>query len=265
VYTLLVNNEKGGVGKTTVAVNLAMGLAWRGHKVMLVDGDPQGHATLRSGLKKAPGLYDLLVREAEWNAAARLIAPERYGIVGEGLPKGKLWVLPSNIETRNIANSISDADLLALRLSELTDVDWVIIDSSPTPSLLHGVFYNTSDAILYPTQLVYTSFDGLAESIQRRHYANKVREEARFRRPPIHVAGVIPLNYRANTTEQADNLKVLHEQFGEMVWPAVAQATLWTESESRALPVYHLSPNSQAALDCWEWVDRVEELTRVTA
>ena len=172
VITLL--NEKGGVGKTTLATHMAMGMAARGAKVLLIDGDPQGHATIRSGMKKAPGLYDLLVRDMEWGAVVKMVPPERFGTPGDVLPDGRLWLLPSNVETRNIANSISEASLLAERLEDWsTTIDVVVIDSSPTPSLLHGVFYTATDYVVYPTLLAWTSFDGLVESIKHRMEADK--------------------------------------------------------------------------------------------
>lgn len=263
VITLL--NEKGGVGKTTCAVHLACGLAARGQKVMLIDGDPQGHATIRVGHKKAPALYDLLVRDGEWKNVARPVLPECFGVPGQKLPDGKLWVVPSNVETRNIANSISDADALAMRLDELRSlVDVVIIDTSPTPSLLHGAFYTATDAIIYPTKLAFTSFDGLAESINRRMQADKTRQQ-RWGLSPIRVAGIIPVEYRGTTNEQRSNLEALKKQFNGLVWDPIPQGTLWTESESRALPVYSLEPNSDAAMYCWEMVDRAEEAIRVQA
>lgn len=256
VITLL--NEKGGVGKTTLAVHIAMGLAARGRRVVLIDGDPQGHATVRCGINKGPGVYDLLVRDAEFNQVLRAVAPERYTMPGERLDKSRLWVMPSNVETRNIANSISDADVLALRLDELNGVvDVVIIDTSPTPSLLHGAFYTATDSILYPTKLTYTSFDGLVESIKRRQAADATRAK-KWGLPPIEVWGVVPTEYRANTLEQQENLAELRDKLGDMVWLPLAQRTIWTESEGRALPVYSIDPNSDAALDVWELVDRVE-------
>lgn len=263
--TIVILNEKGGVGKTTLAVHIACGLACRGTRVMLIDGDPQGHATVRTGLKKAPGLYDLLVRDAEWLAVAKAVAPERYGIPGERLPEAALWVTPSNVETRNIASSISDADGLALRLDELRDlVDVVVIDTSPTPSLLHGAFYTAADAILYPTKLTFTSFDGLVESIKRRMAADETRR-AKWGMAALEVLGIVPMEYRSMTVEQQTNLDSLRKQFGKLVWEPIPQRTIWTESESMALPVYNLEPNSAAAGDVWEIIDRVEEGIRVIA
>lgn len=261
VITLL--NEKGGVGKTTLAIHMAMGMAARGAKVLLVDGDPQGHATIRCGLKKSPGLYDLLVRDAQWRDVVAQVAPEKYGIPGEVLPTGRLWVLPSNVETRNIANSISESSLLAERLEDWqTTIDVVVIDSSPTPSLLHGVFYAATDFVVYPTQLAFSSFDGLVESIQHRMQADNTRQ-SRWQLPSIKVLGIVPTMYRSVTTEQRDNYKELQKQFGSMVWEPIPQATIWMEAESRARSVYSLDPNCDAAGHVWEMCDKVEEVCSV--
>lgn len=256
-------NEKGGVGKTTLTTHIACGLAARGKRVVVIDGDPQGHSTIRLGIKKAPALYDLLVRDGEWPEAVRVVSPERFGIPGERLPDGKLWVVPSNVETRNIASSISDADSLALRLDELKNmVDVVMIDTSPTPSLLHGAFYTATDLIIYPTKLTFTSFDGLVESIQRRMAADKARSE-RWGLPPIRVAGIVPVEFRSGTIEQQRNLDELRKRFGDLVWRPIPQRTVWTESESMALPVYAIDPDNDATLDVWELIDRVQEVAGV--
>jgi chromosome partitioning protein len=262
VITLI--NEKGGVGKTTLATHIAAGLAARGSRVVVIDGDSQGSATIRFGIKKAPALYDLLVRDGEWKNAVRAVAPERFIIPGESVG-GKLWIIPSNVETRNIASSISDSDSLAMRLDELKDmVDMVIIDTSPTPSLLHGAFYTATDFIIYPTKLTFTSFDGLVESIHHRMAADKARQE-RWGLPPIRVAGIIPVEYRAGTIEQHRNLAELYRQFRGLVWRPIPMRTIWTESESAALPVYSLEPNGGAALDVWELIDHVQEVISVHA
>lgn len=256
VITLL--NEKGGVGKTTLAKHLAWGLACRGWRTMLVDGDPQGHATIGCGLAKAPGLYDLLVRDKGWQEVALPLKPERYGIPGERIPQGKLYVLPSNVETRNIASSIDDSDKFVGRLDELKHLmDFVVVDTSPTPSLLHGMFYNATSGIIYPTQLAHESFDGLMESIQHRQAADKARFD-RWGRPAIEVLGIIPTMYRSNTSEQKDNLKKLQAAFGETVWSEIPLATIWAESGSHGLPVYTMQPGSAAARMVWSMVERVE-------
>jgi len=205
------------------------------------------------------------VRDAEFKTVTKLVAPEKYGIPGERMPSGNLYVIPSNVETRNIANSISDADTLAVRLDELKGrIDLVVIDTSPTPSLLHGAFYTAADAIIYPTKLTYTSFDGLVESILRRQKADITRAD-RWGLKPIEVMGIVPMEYRGNTIEQQENLAKLRANFGKAVWEPITQRTIWTESEGAALPVYALEPTSDAACDVWELADRVEEALYVKA
>lgn len=259
VITLL--NEKGGVGKTTLAVHIAEGLAAKySLRAMLIDADPQGHSTRRCAwTPKAPGFYDLLVRGKNFMDVAVEIPGEKFGIPDERLPDGRLWVIPSNIETRNIAASISDADALALRLDELHDlIDVVVIDTSPTPSLLHGAIYTATDAILYPTKLEMMAFDGLVESITHRMAADEQRKK-RWGIPPMDVLGIVPIAYRKGTIEQDRNLSDLIGHFGSMVWDAVPQRTLWTEAESQALPVYMIAPFSPAAAEAWQMIDRVAE------
>lgn len=261
MYKLLVGNEKGGVGKTTLATHIAAGLACRGWRVMLVDADEQGHATMMFGLPKAPGLYNLLVRDAGFNDVVRLVPPEQYGIPGERIPQGKLYVVPSNVETRNIANSISDLALVGQRLEELEgQVDVVVIDTSPTPSLLHGTFYIATDGVLYPTQAEVLGFDGLAEAWKHRQQAETTREL--YGLPPIHVAGIVPTMYRGQTVEHQRNLELLQQQFGGLVWNPVAERIIWTESAKYHRPVYALNPLHPAAGDAWEMVDRVERVVK---
>lgn len=257
---ITLHNEKGGVGKTTLTLLIAMGLALRGWRVLLVDGDPQGHTSIRMGYGKLPGIYDLLVREANWKTVLKKIPPERYAIPGEtiGNMTGKLYLLPGNKETMNISNMVGDFAVLTKRLDELDDlIDVVVIDTSPTASLLHGVYYTATDSIVYPTELTYTSFDGLVESLKARTAASNERQ-AKWNLPSIEVAGIVPMKYRKGLTEQDQNLATLREQFGDKVWHPMGLRTLWTESESRAVPVWNLDPKSDAAVDAWEMIDQVE-------
>jgi chromosome partitioning protein len=77
VITLL--NEKGGVGKTTLATHIGAGLAVRGLRVIIIDADPQGHATVSLGMQRKPGLYDLLVRDASFTSVLQQVPHETYG------------------------------------------------------------------------------------------------------------------------------------------------------------------------------------------
>lgn len=254
VITLL--NEKGGVGKTTLATHLAAGLSVKGYRVVLIDSDPQGHATVLCGLPKEPGLYNLLVRDAPFKENMRLVAPEQYQIPGQPVT-GQLFVVPSNIESRNIANSISDAFAVSDRLDELENlVDFVVFDTSPTPSLLHGSIYLATDYIIYPTKCEYLSFDGLVESIKHREAAQVHRDK--WNLGPIEVLGIVPTMYRNQTIEHSENLKELRQQFGDLVWSPIHQRTIWAEAVTMRQPVFAIAPHTKAAAEALSMVERVQ-------
>ena len=258
MYKLTIGNEKGGVGKTSLATHIAAGLANRGQRVMLVDADPQGHATLMFGLKKGPGLYDLLVREASFKDVAKVVPPEKYGTPGEELPTGKLYVIPSNVETRNIASSVSDVGLIGQRFEELEEtIDVVIFDTSPTPSLLHGAIYIATDGILYPTRTEMWAFDGLVEAWAHRESSEAFRRN-HYSLPPIKVLGIVPTMVETNTIEHTENLAALKAQFGSLVWPHIAKRIIWSEATRYQCAVFSLDAAHQASADVWELVDRVQ-------
>jgi len=256
IITLL--NEKGGVGKTTLAVHIAAGLAARGWRVVLADADPQGHATVSLGLPKEAGLYDLLVRQAPFQQVLRPAPIESYQIPGAEPTTGKLFVVPSNVETRNIAGSISDAFTVDERFRELSNaVDIVIFDTSPTPSLLHGSIYLATDGIIYPTKCEYLSFDGLVESLGHRETAQQQRRK--WGLANIRVLGIIPVMFRNKTLEHAENLAHLKERFGALVWAPITQRTIWAEAAAMRQPVFTFAPQSAATQDAWRMVSRVED------
>lgn len=255
IITLL--NEKGGVGKTTSATHIAAGLAVRGHRVVLVDTDPQGHATITLGNKKVPGFYDLMVRGADIEDVIRLINPEVYEVPGQKT-EGALFLLPSNIETRNVSNSIDDALAVKWRLGEFDEIaDYLIIDTSPTPSLLHGSIYLATDAILYPVTPEYLSFDGFVHSIEHRNRANKRREQEGMK--GVYMMGILPTMVRPRTIEHTDNLNELRAQFGNKVWPHITLRTIWGQASRMHKLIWSLVPDSAAAQEAWLMIDRFEE------
>lgn len=253
---IALTNEKGGVGKTTIALHLAAGLAIRGYRVVIVDSDPQGHATISLGLKKEPGLYDLLVRSSAFKDVLRVPAVESYSNP-EQPPKGQLYAVPSNVETRSIPMQISDAFAVEDRFRELDGVvDVVVFDTSPTPSLLHGSIYLATDAIIYPTKCEFLSFDGLVESLTHREMIQPTRK--RWGLENIEIMGIVPTMYRSATLVHQENLNKLRARFNKLVWPEIAMRTTWAEASSVGQLVYRFAPDSSAAREAWGIVDRVE-------
>ncbi|MFZ4827818.1 MAG: ParA family protein [Phototrophicaceae bacterium] len=255
ILTLL--NEKGGVGKTTLATHIAAGMAIRGYRVCLADADAQGHAGVSLGLAKEAGLYNLLVRDMSFREVLREVPKDWYLPSNASNTEGNLYVIPSNQETRSIATQISDAFTVVNRFKQLEGVfDLVVFDTSPTPSLLHGSIYLATDAIIYPTKCEYLSFDGLFESLTHRQRVEPAR--AQWGLGPIEVLGVVPMMFRAQTALHQENLTYLREQYGELVWNEIAMRTQWAEASNFNQLVYTYAPSSEATNEMWRIVDRVE-------
>lgn len=257
-------NEKGGVGKTTLAANIGAGLAIMGYRVMLVDADPQGHLTISFGVKKAHSLYDLLVRDAEFNdnGIVQTIPSDVYALPNAKMPdSGRLFIVPGNRETRLIAQAL-DSEPFAIRnrmleLAESNTIDFVIFDTSPTPSSFHALIYLATDHILYPTEVTYLSFDGLVASIQSTTGYSKKRVENGL--SEIKLTGIIPTKFRSKTLEHQEKLKSLKQGFGSLVWQPLPQSVVWEEALARRRSIFNYAFDHPAAADAWKVVRMVKE------
>lgn len=255
VLTLL--NEKGGVGKTTLATHIATGLAVRGMRIILVDADPQGHATVALGLQREPGLYNLLVREESFRDILRPVPASVYQLPNQK-SKGQLYVVAGNHETRAIPLMTSDGLIVLKRFAELKSyVDVVIFDTSPTPSLLHASIYMATSAIIYPTECEFLSLDGLKMSLMHKDSIQPTRDQ--WGLDAIDVMGIVPMKYRASTVLHAHNLETLQRHYGDKVWQPLTLGTIWGEASQSRRPVFHLAPESKAAHEMWHVVDKVQE------
>lgn len=252
ILTLLC--EKGGVGKTTIAVNVAADLACRYHqRVLLVDADAQGHATISLQLPKQPGIYDLLVRDADWRNVLMLVPDEV-----RGGSNGSLAVLPSNVETRSIPNAIDDAFKLDTRLRQLSSIfDWVVIDTPPTPSLLHASILLATDAVLLPTQLEKYSVAGVMDSLNRLSGLDNRRVSIGL--PPVQRLGIVPNMFQTSTNEHRENLKQMQDRYGTLIWQPVYRRIVWAEASNAGLPVFAYDKHSPAANEAHALCDSVWE------
>ena len=245
------SNEKGGVGKTACAVHTAAGLAAQGRKVLLIDSDPQGHATTLVGHPKAGHLYDLLARSAPFRQVMKPVAPEFYG---SHEPKSRLMLIAGNVETYHIGNVQGNMYVLAERLQEVRQLfDTIIIDTSPTPSLLHAVIYLATDYIVYPTVPEYLSLDGLVESMTHLDSFRTLRE--------VQIAGIQPTMVREQTWEHRDLMERLGEKYEGLIWESITRSIIWPEAARARLPVFVYNPTHQASEQVWTMVRHIEELS----
>lgn len=238
-------NEKGGVGKTTIATHLAASLALTGQRVIVIDADPQASASNMLGVGQSPGMYDLLVRDASWSDVLVQVPIDVYAFPGKPVSDVLFAVVPSNLETRNIANSINDPYAVRTRLAELNDLcDYIIFDTSPTPSLLHGSIFLASDGILLPTHLERASIIGLDNTLSHLGGFSKVRQSQGLE--PIEIVGIVPNMYRSKTVLHNNLLTTLKGRY-EQVWNPIPQRVTWGEAAMEVKLVWQYAPESAAA------------------
>lgn len=250
--TIALINEKGGVYKTTLATTIAAGFAIRGSRVVLIDADPQANATLSLGLKEAPGLYDLLIRDAEFEDVTHTAVPAVYG----HQVAGELYVIPSNVETRGIPIMKPNPLLIHERLQELEGwADLVVFDTAPTPSLIHAAIYLAADGIIFPTNCTHLSLDGLAKSILHKDSAQSQRSAEGM--GEIKTMGIVPTGYRSQTTAHDIGIQQLVQEFKRLVWPAMPMRTIWEQASWAGESIFRFAPDDVAATEAWALVDRV--------
>ncbi len=189
---LSISNQKGGVGKTTSAINISAGLALKGKRVLLLDLDPQGNATSGLGLEKDNmGIYDVMINGEDISS-----------VIMETQVKN-LYIIPSNIDLSGATVemvALKDREkLLKNALSKIkNDYDYIIIDCPPSLDLLTVNAFTATDKILVPIQCEYYALEGLGQLV------NTIMLIKKRLNPTLDIDGVVCTMYdsRTNLSQQ---------------------------------------------------------------
>jgi chromosome partitioning protein len=222
-------NQKGGVGKTTVAVTLAHGLARLGRRTLLVDLDPQGHAAYSLGLPKSPGLYQLICLDEPLGRTVQNARPN-------------LDVLPSDKRSETVKRQITLSDFREAILSDLlraADYECVLIDMAPSLDVLHVNGLVASDWVVIPTRLDALAVDGVKEILL-------TMGEVGQRGHGFQGFSILPTFFDRTTRETLAQFKEIVTAFGGHVWPPIPQDTRVREAAAYGQTPWEFSPNSPA-------------------
>ena len=234
-----VVNQKGGVGKTTTAVNLSAGIGKLGKKVLVIDADPQGNTTSAYGIKKQSlvhSVYDLLIGKTR--AEHSIIESEFKNV--DVIPCN-MDLAGAEVELISIENRESQ---LKTALSEIrANYDFIFIDCPPSLGLITINALCASDTVLVPIQCEYFALEGLSQLMA------SVRQVKRLYNPTLELEGVLLTMFdgRLNLTQQVvGEVKKFFAK--ELFATTIPRAVRLSEAPSYGMPIQYYDPRNKGAL-----------------
>jgi len=236
---ICIANQKGGVGKTTTAVNLSASLALAGHRVLLIDIDSQASATSGLGLRDndedRPSTYDLLMGERDVDAVAVRTAQE-----GLDLLPAQRDLVGAEVE---LVSAIAREQRLADALAPVRDrYDMILIDCPPSLGLLTINGLTAADAVIIPLQCEYYALEGLSALLDT---ISLIRDRLN---PRLEIAGIVLTMFDTRNSLSHQVAAEVRKHFGEQVYQTVIPRNVrLSESPSHGVPVALYDATSKGA------------------
>jgi chromosome partitioning protein len=228
-------NQKGGVAKTTTALNLAVAFKESGHRVLAVDMDPQGNLTMSQGVdpdKVEKSMFDVLVHRIP---------------ISEVIVEREIDVAVASIDLAGaeiaMSTQIGRERALQKSFDEIRDdYDFVCIDTPPSLGLLTVNALTAADKVIVPVQCEYLSMRGL---VQLQNTLQMIRENLN---PGVEIEGILPTMLDSRTVHAKEAVEILEENFGELVFKSrIRKAIKFAEAPVRGASVIKYDPKSKAA------------------
>jgi len=234
-----VTNQKGGVGKTTTTVNLAAGLAKIGQRTLVVDLDPQGNATMGSGIDKRAlqlSVYDVLLENASIAEVRQHSATVGYDVVAANREL-------AGAEVELVALDRRDKRLKQALAQVAGEYDVILIDCPPSLNLLTLNGLCSAQGVLVPMQCEYFALEGLSDLV------NTIRQVHANLNPELEIIGLLRVMFDPRITLQQQVSEQLKQHFGDKVFDTVIPRNVrLAEAPSYGLPGVVFDPSSKGAL-----------------
>ena len=234
--TLALANQKGGVGKTTTAINLGAALGALEKRVLIVDCDPQGNASRGLGVSgDAPNLYDVILGEAQADDVIR----------SSGFPF--LDLLPTNrdlvaLEVELAGEADWQGDLKAALAPVADRYDFLLLDCPPSLGHLTVLALTAADGLLVPLQCEYFALEGISELMAT---LEKMRESVN---PTLRIAGIVLTMFDHRTNLAKDVVTEIREHFGSRVCDTIIPRNVrLAEAPSHGMPILQYDIKSRGA------------------